>query len=180
MKTINQYIQEKLIINRNTNVKEYKYRPESTTELKQLVKQLIDERGNEANLNDINTSEITDMSELFKGSSFNGDISLWDVSNVENMNEMFKTATKFNGDISKWDVGKVTDMSWMFCGAEVFNQPLNDWNVSNVEDMDHMFAWAESFNQKLGNWKVSKKTDRRDMFKWATNFNIDEIQKWNL
>lgn len=43
------------------------------------------------------------MSDLFYYSEFNGDISKWDVSNVENMNSMFEESS-FNGDISKWDV----------------------------------------------------------------------------
>ena len=38
---------------------------------------------------------------------FNGDISLWDVSNVTNMSGMFYES-KFDGDISDWDVSKVT------------------------------------------------------------------------
>jgi surface protein len=47
-------------------------------------------------------------------SSFNGDISSWDVSNVTNMSDMFFQATSFNGDISNWDVSNVTNMSEMF------------------------------------------------------------------
>ena len=63
--------------------------PKSRTELKELVKKLIGERGNEADLNDIDTSLITDMSSLFYDSPFNGDISKWDVSNVKYMTGMF-------------------------------------------------------------------------------------------
>jgi surface protein len=42
--------------------------------------------------------------------SFNGGISMWDVSKVTNMHYTFLKASAFNGDISKWDVGKVTTM----------------------------------------------------------------------
>jgi len=38
------------------------------------------------------------MYEMFKDSHFNGDISKWDVSNVTNMSSMF-SGSKFNGDI---------------------------------------------------------------------------------
>jgi len=36
--------------------------------------------------------KITDMGGLFQGSTFNEDISNWDVANVVNMEEMFKCA----------------------------------------------------------------------------------------
>jgi surface protein len=36
--------------------------------------------------------------------SFNQDISDWDVSNVTDMNIMFREAKSFNQDISNWDV----------------------------------------------------------------------------
>ena len=42
--------------------------------------------------------------------SFNGDISMWDVSKVTTMYYTFLQASAFNGDTSKWDVAKVTTM----------------------------------------------------------------------
>ena len=36
-----------------------------------------------------------------------GDISKWDVSNVTNMSFMFNGCTSFNQDLSGWDVSKV-------------------------------------------------------------------------
>ena len=61
------------------------YKPNNKTELLVLMKDLIKERGNMGNFNDIDTSLITDMSGLFLKSDFNGDISEWDVSNVTDM-----------------------------------------------------------------------------------------------
>ena len=54
-------------------------------ELKELINQRIREQGLNCNLNDIDVSKVTDMSELFMSSKFNGDISAWNVSNVKNM-----------------------------------------------------------------------------------------------
>ena len=48
-------------------------------------------------INKWNTSQVTDMSELFEGSKeFNDNISEWDVSNVTDMSYMFYCASSFN------------------------------------------------------------------------------------
>jgi len=79
------------------------------------------------------TTFITDMSWIFREySTFNQDISSWDVSNVTNMEGMFSGASGFNQDISAWDVSKVINMDKMFSEATSFNQDISSWNVSNV------------------------------------------------
>lgn len=123
MKSLTTYINEKMLYNKST-VSKYKYFPKTKEELKELLDKLIEERGNEGDFNDIDTSEITDMSELFRYmKDFNGNISKWDVSNVTNMDRMFSYCEKFNQDISKWDVSKVinksTNKSCMFFYCEI-------------------------------------------------------------
>ena len=66
---------------------------------------------------------------MFSGSSFNQDISSWDVSNVTDMSYMF-SGSSFNQDISSWDVSNVTDMRSMFFGSS-FNQDISSWVVPN-------------------------------------------------
>ena len=100
-------------------------------------------------------SLVTDMSRMFdSASSFNGDISSWDVSSVDNMSNMFFSAFDFNGDISRWNVSSVTSMSSMFFFASSFNGDVSSWDVSSVDDMSNMFAGAFLFDQNLGNWYV--------------------------
>lgn len=68
-----------------------KFQPKTIDELKELVDDL------KINLGDIDTSCITDMSSLFsstKRKDFSG-IELWDVSNVDNMSEMFDGAEAY-------------------------------------------------------------------------------------
>ena len=49
---------------------------------------------------------------MFDGTSFNRDISDWNVSNVVNMVGMFSNS-QFNQDTSRWDVAKVVKMASM-------------------------------------------------------------------
>ena len=130
MKTLQNYITEKILINKNSKIA-YNYHPKTKDELKDIIKQKIESEGNKCDLNDIDTSSITDMSHLFKDSDFNGDISKWDVSNVTNMIGMFMSS-KFNNDISNWDVSNVESMISMFAGSN-FNADISNWNVSNVK-----------------------------------------------
>ncbi len=88
-------------------------------------------------------SKVTDMNSMFRGAtSFNGDLSKWDVSNVKNMSFMFVSADSFNGDLSNWDVSNVTTMRAMFAVAHSFNQDLSNWRISNVNTMEQMFDGA--------------------------------------
>ena len=105
---------------------EYRYFPKSILDLKDIVKKLIEERGNKADLNDIDTSNIRYMGRLFyiyDGlDHFNGDISKWDVSNVEDMSYMFANS-KFNGDISDWKPNPKCRMWDMFLNCPLSKNP---------------------------------------------------------
>lgn len=125
-------------------------------------------------------NNVIDMECLFCiATSFNGDISGWDVSSVENMNAMFYYATSFNGDISNWNVNRVKIMDEMFSGAISFNGDISRWDVSNVETMIYMFENATSFNGDLSQWDVSKMKTMMGMFKNAISFNGD-ISQWDM
>ena len=144
MKSLKSYIQEKLVIKKN----KYKYFPKTKEELREIIENRIKEEGNEVDLNDIDVSNITDMSELFVEIDFDGDISGWDISKVKNMSFMFYNCESFNQDISNWDVSNVTDMSYMFYNCESFNKDISNWDVSNVKNNGYMFHGCISLEEK--------------------------------
>jgi hypothetical protein len=77
-------------INNPINFEKYKaiIRPVSNRDFKELILAGIGLLGMDGNFNWIDTSKITSMTELFT-TEFNGDISLWDVSNVVDMHDLF-------------------------------------------------------------------------------------------
>ena len=162
-----------------------KYKPKTKQELEKLV------YTDGIKLYDVDTSLITDMSELFYKSSrkdFEG-IEDWDVSNVEDMSYMFaymsydsfesRSKAKFNRNLNNWNVSKVKHMSFMFYYCNDFNQPLDKWDVSNVEDMFRMFDNCKKFNQPLNSWNVSNVTNMSGMFQVAESFN-QPLDKWDV
>ncbi|WP_052501725.1 BspA family leucine-rich repeat surface protein [Thiomicrospira microaerophila] len=125
----------------------------------------------------VDTSQITDMSNLFADTSFNQNINYWNLSNVTDISGMFDNAISFNQALNNWDVSNVTNFSSAFEGARNFNQSINDWDVSSAIDMSAMFKGAQNFNQLLDKWTPEQVKNMDNMFNGATNFNQD-ISGW--
>ena len=173
MKTLNQYIKEKLIINKDyhDNVIVVK----SFDELRKIIVDRYIKLGpgtkqNPIDFNDIDVSNFDSFNDRYKGEifetgifesiNFKYDISYWDVSNATDMEVMFYGCGELEsiGDLSNWNVSKVTNMSSMFynCKALKTVGDISGWNVSNVTHMSRMFYECKSFNQDLSGWDVSK------------------------
>lgn len=125
-------------------------------------------------------SNVTDMSNMFRGASkLNSDFTNWEVRTITDMTGLFFGATSFNGDISSWEVGQVKNMQTMFFNATSFNKNLNDWDVSKVTNMRSIFNGATAFNGVIKDWTVSSVEDLSNAFFNATSFN-GEIGGWNV
>ena len=190
MKTLNQYIQEKLIINRDyhdVNI----YHPKSFDKLRNIIEYRYKKLGpgrkeNPIDFNDVDVSHIDSFCDknigIFEKTKFKYiDVSYWDVSNVYSMRHMFYRCKELEsvGDISKWNVSKVRFMAFMFSECKKINPDLSEWNVSNVTDMNYMFWECGSFNQDLSKWNVSNVIDMSNMFSDCTSFNQD-LSNWNV
>ena len=149
--------------------------PTTRDELRNLIDEYIAKEGTDCDLNHIDISLVTDMSELFSESYFNGDISQWNVAHVNNMHAMFENSP-FQGDISRWDVSNVTDMSHMFSGS-TFLGDISTWNVSKVQTMAHMWMMSK-FQGDLSRWDTSAVQDMHHMF-FSSVFHGD-ISRWDV
>ena len=177
MKSLNQYIKEKLIVNKDYNDVEIVVK--SFDELRNIIEDRYDKLGagteqDPIDFNDIDVSNLDSFSNdkgkgkgIFEGTKFKYiDISDWDVSSVTDMSYMFYGCKELTsvGNISGWNISSVTDMEYMFIDCKSFNQNISDWDVSNVTDIRFMFFGCKSFNQDISNWNVSKVMYRMGMF----------------
>ena len=138
-------------------------------------------------LNKLNTSNVTDMSEMFAGLNeiTSIDISEWDTSNVTNMSNMFGYCEHLTsvGDISNWDTSNVTDMSRMFsvCDDLTFIGDISNWDTGSVTNMSMMFGGCTNLPSvgDISNWDTSNVTDMSRMFLSCINLTAD-CSRWNV
>ena len=169
MKPLNQYIKEKLIINKdyhdNTIV------VKSFDELRNIVIDRYNKLGpgtkqNPIDFNDIDVSNLDSFYSrnidkgIFEGIKFKHiDISDWDVPNAESMQSMFYGCEELEstGDLSNWDVSNVKSTCNMFFGCKELESvgDISNWDVSSVTNMDFMFYSCKKFNKDLYDWDVS-------------------------
>ena len=116
-------------------------------------------------------------------SAINPNVSKWDVSNVTNMQMMFKGCTAFNCDLNSWHVDNVTNMCGLFNDCESFDKPLDKWHVDNCKEFSYMFYGCWNFNQNIDNWSLTNADNISSMFENCKSFNMpliswgDKMQK---
>ena len=154
------------------------YKVKNREELNNIINR-INSGDNSILLQDLDVSNVTDMSRLFKLSQVGEidwnihDITQWSVSQITNMSCMFST-TYFNQDISNWDISNVTDMNYMFYSSR-FNQDISRWDVSSVGSMYYMFG-ISPFNQDISNWDISNVYNMEGMF-YSSKF-LKDLSNW--
>ena len=166
MKSLTNYINEKLIINKD--YRDTTIVVKSFDELRKIIQDRYDKLGpgtkqNPIDFNDIDVSNIDsfyDHKGIFEETKFKHiDISDWDVSNIKSMYSIFDECNELEsvGDISNWNVSSVINMARMFygCNELKFIGDISNWNVSSVINMSYMFYDYNNFNQDISKWNVS-------------------------
>lgn len=186
MNNLKEYIIEKLKLNKDSGIVKTAYHPETKEELIKLLHKLVRQRGEDADLNDIDVSAVTDMSDLFNNALSkkirNIDISNWDVSNVIKMRSMFSHCANFDCDLSKWDVHNVIDMQWMFDKCSKFKgKGIENWEVNNVIHIAGMFSDCLEFDADLSDWELNKDVySLRSLFYRCYKFTGKGLENWNI
>ena len=128
-----------------------------------------------------NISNIDNLDDMLHGVHVADlNISGWDVSHVTSMSNMFNWCSELEVDFSNWNVSNVKNMNLMFSRCYYSKMTgVENWNVSNVTDMDSMFNSCYLFNGDISNWNVKKVTKMKSMFSDNWMFEKD-ISKWKL
>ena len=194
MKQLNQYIKEKLIINKDYH--DNKIVVKSFDELRKIIEDRYNKLGpgteqDPVDFNDIDVSNLryfynNEDKGIFEYTKFKYiDISDWDVSNINSMRGMFFMCKELKsvGDISEWNVSNVTIMRAMFDSCEELESTgdLSNWDVSNVTDMCSMFYKCKELESvgDISKWDVSNVTNMGHMFAYCKKFNQD-LSKWDV
>ena len=131
-------------------------------------------------IENLDTSEVTDMSYMFTdGSQYTDlDLSSFDTSNVTTMSGMFYKCSKLtNVNLANFNTKNVVKLSNLFNGCSAIeNINLNSFETSNVTNMYGMFGNCENLkNVNLKSFDTSKVTNMEAMF-----FNCKSLSKIDL
>ena len=121
-------------------------------------------------LDNLNTSEVTDMSRMFAGCSAlrSLEVSRFDTSKVTDMSSMFSGCASLTElDLYFFDTAKVTDMHEMFNGCKGLTAlDLRSFNTSQVTNMSELFADCSALvDIDISRFDTAQVTDIHAMFK---------------
>ena len=78
-------------------------------------------------------------------------------------------AVAFNQDIGQWDVSKVDDMQEMFRDAEAFNQNLSTWKLADDNRKEDMFMGKSIIHERF---KPVDANTRRERERYRTTLGL--------
>ena len=151
------------------------YAPTTTRALRALVRGEMHRLGPYCDLSHSQVGYITDFTNIFAETQFNGDVARWDVARGWDFSGMFSNCP-FNGDVSKWDVANAENFSNMFSTSK-FNGAVSDWDVRNAKSMQRMF-FNSDFAGDVSRWDVRNVHHVMGMFLGAP-FDGD-LSQWAL
>ena len=135
-------------------------------------------------IENLNTSEVTNMSEMFSGCSAltSLDLSNFDTSNVTRMDAMFYGCINLTSlDLSNFDTSKVMNMTAMFQGcSSLTSLNLSNFDTSRVANMSSMFSGCSALTSlDLSNFDTSSVTNMNYMFDGCSSLTSLDLSNFN-
>ena len=184
MKSLNQYIIEKILINKNSKLNKVKV--ESKDQLQLIIQERYNKNKSFIDLTDIDISELKYLSRIFKRLNKLEvvDISDWDTSNVIYMNDMFLECANIKKiiGIENLDVSKLEDATSMFSHCEkLVELDLTNWNPILLKNAWNMFSSCSNLKniKNIENWQLPNIQDVAYMFYKCTKLDVD-LSNWDL
>ena len=184
MKSLNEYIIEKILINKNSKLNKIKV--ETLIQLKSIIWERYHNNNSFIDLTDLDISELDDLSGVF--ARLNKveiiDISGWHTSNVTFMEEMFRKCSKLKNiiGIENLDVSKLKIANSMFYMCEnLVELDLTNWNPILLNSAWNMFSYCSNLKiiKNIENWQLPNIKDVSYMFYECTKLDVD-LSNWDL
>ena len=145
----------------------------------QKIKNILD-----LDLSNFDTSQVTNMSSMFRGMSNLTTLNLsnFDTSQVTNMDSMLASVSNLTTiDLSSFDTSKVTRMRAMFYGMRnLTTLNLSSFDTSKVTDMSLMFYNMSSLTTlNLSNFDTSKVINIYSMFDSVSNLTTLDLSNFD-
>ena len=144
------------------------------------------------NLNYLNTTEVTNMAEMFYHCKnlVTLDLSGFSTDKVTDMNNMFSNCESIvKLDLSNFNTANVTNMAYMFSECNnLFSLNISNFNTANVTNMAGMFNGCNLLKKlDISSFNTANVTDMAEMFTACvslksldlSNFNTDNVTNMN-
>ena len=186
MKSLNQYIIEKILINKSSKFINNKIKVKSREQLQSIILERYSNNNSFVNLTDIDISELDDLTSIFFGLDNMEvvDISGWNASNVTIMNYTFSRCKKLKKiiGIENLDVSKLEDTQGMFdmC-VSLVELDLTNWNPKLLQKTCYMFYDCLNLKiiKNIENWQLPNIKDASYMFYDCAKLDVD-LSNWDL
>ena len=184
MKSLNEYIIEKILINKSSKFIN-KIKVESKDQLQSIIRERYNGNKSFIDLTNIDVSELDDLSGIFFGLNIKvADISGWDTSNVTTMENMFCFCDKLKNiiGIENLDVSKLESANSMFyCCKNLVELDLTKWNPISLQTARQMFYNCSNLKiiKNIENWQLPNIKDVSYMFYDCAKLDVD-LSNWDL
>ena len=156
------------------------FRPTTTARWFSYLKALRQVEG----LENLNTSEVKDMFEMFNGcwGLTSLDLSHFNTQNVTNMGLMFFNCESLTSlDLSHFNTQNVTNMREMFYGCRrLTSLDVSHFNTQNVTDMQSMFSGCSGLpSLDLSHFNTQNVTNMNSMFSGCSGLTSLDLSHFN-